>query len=141
MENITPEKRKDAADRMPVFMAFLFVAIGLYGLFGTPTPDDPGLIEALIGALLGQIGMAVGGEQPGRQVQAELVAQGADDVQPGKRLIAHGQQAGREAVVADHARGPLAAASQAELVPTAATDLKLTVTESAVFVQEVPLYV
>lgn len=51
MEDFTSHTN-GASNRLPASMAFLFVAIGIYGLFGTPTPDDPGLIEGLIGALL-----------------------------------------------------------------------------------------
>ncbi len=37
---------------IPIFAAFLFVAIILYAFFSSPTPDNPGLIEAAIGGLL-----------------------------------------------------------------------------------------
>ena len=38
--------------KFPAGAAFLFAAIILYALLGTPTPDNPGLAEAIIGALL-----------------------------------------------------------------------------------------
>lgn len=37
---------------LPVFAIFLFAATVVYALFGSPTPDDPGLAEAIIGGLL-----------------------------------------------------------------------------------------
>lgn len=37
---------------IPVFALLLFAAIMLYGLFGSPTPDHPGVLEAMIGGLL-----------------------------------------------------------------------------------------
>lgn len=42
----------DKQTSLPASMVFLFLAIILYGLFGTPTPDDPGLVEGMIGGLL-----------------------------------------------------------------------------------------
>lgn len=38
--------------RLPACFLFLFAAILLYALLGSPTPDNPGLIEGLIGVLL-----------------------------------------------------------------------------------------
>lgn len=43
-----------SARRPPVSkpLFFLFVAVAVYGLLGSPTPDDPGMVEGLIGGLL-----------------------------------------------------------------------------------------
>jgi branched-subunit amino acid transport protein len=41
-----------AVSRTPAFFLFLASAILLYGLAGSPTPDDPGLVEGAIAALL-----------------------------------------------------------------------------------------
>ncbi len=38
--------------RIPAAHVFLFAAIFVYALAGTPTPDNPGVIEGIIGALL-----------------------------------------------------------------------------------------
>ncbi len=37
---------------LPLFSLFLFAAIIFYAFFGSPTPDDPGSVEAIIGGLL-----------------------------------------------------------------------------------------
>lgn len=36
----------------PAFVLFLIAAIALYGLCGSPTPDNPGIVEGVIGLLL-----------------------------------------------------------------------------------------
>jgi hypothetical protein len=42
----------DKGGTIPAFAYLLFAAIIFYGLFGSPTPDDPGLVEAIVGILL-----------------------------------------------------------------------------------------
>lgn len=37
---------------MPLRFGALSLALGLYGLLGSPTPDQPGMVEAIIGGLL-----------------------------------------------------------------------------------------
>ena len=42
----------DRIKSIPASFFFLAAAIVLYALFGSPTPDDPGAVEAAIGVLL-----------------------------------------------------------------------------------------
>lgn len=42
----------DKTNKIPAFAMFLFAAITIYGLFGSPTPDNPGRTEIVIGVLL-----------------------------------------------------------------------------------------
>ena len=41
-----------AIKQFPVSVIFLFCAIAIYAFFGSPTPDNPGLVEALVGGFL-----------------------------------------------------------------------------------------
>ncbi len=43
---------ESTATRLPASIVFLFLAIGVYALFGSPTPDNPGFVEAVVGGLL-----------------------------------------------------------------------------------------
>jgi len=46
------DKAAPAKLPMPASILFLFAAICVYALFGSPTPDNPGLVEAIVGGLL-----------------------------------------------------------------------------------------
>lgn len=48
METVLPRSTLS----QPAALLFLFAAIIVYALFGSPTPDNPGIVEAVIGALL-----------------------------------------------------------------------------------------
>jgi hypothetical protein len=42
----------DRLKQLPASFVFMSAAVILYGLFGSPTPDNPGLLEMIIGGLL-----------------------------------------------------------------------------------------
>lgn len=50
----------DRLKNLPASFLFLALAIVLYALFGSPTPDNPGLVEALIGGLI-VLAVGIGG--------------------------------------------------------------------------------
>lgn len=51
MDKVTP---------LPAFTFFLFAAIAVYGLLGSPTPDNPGMVEAATGILLAALLVSAG---------------------------------------------------------------------------------
>lgn len=50
----------DRLKNLPVSFVFLGIAILLYALFGSPTPDNPGVLEVMVGGLL-VLSVVIGG--------------------------------------------------------------------------------